>query len=112
MGCGKQEWLDRSLHGRWCNPASVAVVGYAQSGADHASIVMYIDDGRAAAFSPVVTQVRAGSAPQHDEGGIHAPAGAAKSSDRRVWLSQADADRAACVAAAGHTPSGAARHLS
>src|SRR5271166_4641362 len=54
---------------------------------DHATIVMWSEDGPAAAFSSVVAQVRAGSASQYDEGGNDALARAAKSSDRRVWLS-------------------------
>lgn len=49
-------------------------------------------DGRAAAFSPILTEVRAGAASEHDESGNDALARGAQSSDRRAWLSQANAD--------------------
>jgi hypothetical protein len=49
-------------------------------------------DGRAVAFSPILTEVRAGAASEHDESGSDALARGAQSSDRRAWLSQANAD--------------------
>jgi hypothetical protein len=50
-------------------------------------------DGRAAAFPPVLTEVRSGAASEYDESGDHALARGAQSSDRRAWVSQANADR-------------------
>jgi hypothetical protein len=50
-------------------------------------------DGRATAFPSVLAQVRSGAASEHDEGGDHALARGAESSDRRTRLSQAKPDR-------------------
>jgi len=49
-------------------------------------------DGRAAAFPSILTEVREGAASEHDESGGDALARGAQSSDRRAWLSQANAD--------------------
>lgn len=49
-------------------------------------------DGRAAAFPSIVTEVRSDAASEHDESRNNALARAAQSSDRRAWLSQANAD--------------------
>ena len=51
-------------------------------------------DGRAATFSSILKEVRSGAASEHDESGNDALARGAQSSDRRAWLSQANADRA------------------
>ena len=51
-------------------------------------------DGRAATFSSILKEVRSGAASEHDESGNDALARGAQSSDRRAWLSRANADRA------------------
>ncbi len=57
------------------------------------TLVIGRQDGRAAPFPSVLAQVRSGAASEHDEGGDHALARGAESSDRRTRLSQANADR-------------------
>jgi hypothetical protein len=51
-------------------------------------------DGRAATFPSILQEVRSGAASEHDESGNNALARGAQSSDRRAWLSQANAARA------------------
>ena len=79
MGYGKQ----RCAGGRWAPPVlqwrGVLLVARRRN-------------GRAAAFPPVLTEVRSGAASEHDESGNHALARGAQSSDRRARLSQANAD--------------------
>ena len=49
-------------------------------------------DGRAAAFPSILAEVRSGAASEHDKSGNNALARGAQSSDRRAWLSEANAD--------------------
>ena len=109
MGCGEQESLDESFavtvvqYDLWfrkrtirhpvpkiSGPCRLPVRGGRREGV---TLVIGTQDGRAAAFPSVLAQVRSGATSEHDEGGDHALARGAESSDRRTRLSQANADR-------------------
>jgi hypothetical protein len=64
-----------------------------RGGGRRITLVIGRQDGRTAALPSVLAQVRSGAASEHDEGGDHALARSAESSDRRTRLSQANPDR-------------------
>lgn len=78
--------------GVWKAAVRLQEVGAAGLATREVMLVAGRRDGRAAAFSSILTEVRSGAASEHDESGNNALARGAQSSDRWAWLSQANAD--------------------
>jgi hypothetical protein len=74
--------------GVWKAPSSPQEVGAASLAVRGVALAAGRGDGRAAALSPILTEVRAGAASEHDESGNDALARGAQSSDRRAWVSR------------------------